>query len=321
MWRNEDLFGVLGDGGYPLVGLARPDTMAEVGPIAKAQVDAGANRVQLPASPLMHGTGAFTTFQSLFLGASIVTLVGRTSTRTSCGRRCSANASRRWRSSATRSPSRCCARSKRPRATGTPYDISSLQIIISSGVMWSAEVKHGAHGAGELHLLTTRSGRAKAWGSRVRSARRASEHKTAKFSIGASTKVFNDQGVEVVPGSGETGRLAVGGHIPRRLLQGREQVGRDVPRHQRGALVGARRLRERRGRRHDHAARPRLGRHQLRRREDLPRRGRRGGEGASRGRRLPRRRRARRALRRSGRSRWSRCVRASRRRPTISPPR
>jgi len=26
--------------------------------------------------------------------------------------------------------------------------------------------------------------------------------------------VFNDQGVEVVPGSGEVGRLAVGGHIP-----------------------------------------------------------------------------------------------------------
>ena len=69
---------------------------------------------------------------------------------------------------------------------------------------------------------------------------------------------------------------------------------------QRRALVGPRRLRERRGRRHDHAARPGLGRHQLRRREDLPRGGRRGGEAAPRGRRLPRRRRARRALRRSG---------------------
>jgi fatty-acyl-CoA synthase len=41
-----------------------------------------------------------------------------------------------------------------------------------------------------------------------------SEQKTAKFSIGAKTKVFNDQGVEVVPGSGEVGRLAVGGNIP-----------------------------------------------------------------------------------------------------------
>ena len=28
-------------------------------------------------------------------------------------------------------------------ARGGPYDLSSLQLIISSGVMWSAEVKHG----------------------------------------------------------------------------------------------------------------------------------------------------------------------------------
>jgi fatty-acyl-CoA synthase len=37
---------------------------------------------------------------------------------------------------------------------------------------------------------------------------------TAKFTIGASTKVFTDDGREVVPGSGETGMLAVGGNIP-----------------------------------------------------------------------------------------------------------
>jgi fatty-acyl-CoA synthase len=77
MWRNADLFGVLGDGAYPLVGLARPDTMADVGTVAKSLVDAGANRVHLPASPLMHGTGAFTSFQALFLGSAVVTLVGR----------------------------------------------------------------------------------------------------------------------------------------------------------------------------------------------------------------------------------------------------
>src|SRR6202030_3742112 len=41
-----------------------------------------------------------------------------------------------------------------------------------------------------------------------------SEQKTAKFSIGAHTKVFDDRGVEVVAGSGELGRLAVGGNIP-----------------------------------------------------------------------------------------------------------
>jgi len=37
---------------------------------------------------------------------------------------------------------------------------------------------------------------------------------TAKFTIGPSTKVFTDDGREVVPGSDEVGMLAVGGHIP-----------------------------------------------------------------------------------------------------------
>ena len=62
--------------------------------------------------------------------------------------------------------------------------------------------------------VTTRSARVKAWVSRDPSAHPAWSSKTAKFSIGAEARVFNDRGVEVVPGSGEVGRLAVGGHIP-----------------------------------------------------------------------------------------------------------
>jgi fatty-acyl-CoA synthase len=41
-----------------------------------------------------------------------------------------------------------------------------------------------------------------------------SEQKTAKFTIGEHTKVFTEDGIEVTPGSGEVGRLAVGGPIP-----------------------------------------------------------------------------------------------------------
>ena len=109
-----------------------------------------------------------------------------------------------------------------------------------------------------------------------------SEPKTAKFTIGAHTKVFTDDGARSRARL-RRGRAARGRRQhPGRLLQGRAQVGRDVPHDRRRALVGAGRLRERRGRRHDHAARPRLGGHQLGRREDLPRGGRGGGEGASR---------------------------------------
>ena len=45
---------------------------------SRAQIVAKrATRAHLPASPLMHGTGAFTSFQSIWAGGRIVTLVGR----------------------------------------------------------------------------------------------------------------------------------------------------------------------------------------------------------------------------------------------------
>jgi 3-oxocholest-4-en-26-oate---CoA ligase len=213
MWRNVDLFGVLGDGAYPLVGLARPDTMAEVGTVAKSLVDAGANRVHLPASPLMHGTGAFTSFQALFLGSAVVTLVGR-----------HFDADELWetvqRERVTQMAIVGDAFAKpmlraleAAEAKGTPYDVSSLELIISSGVMWSSEVKHGLMQRGRF-ICYDSLGSSEGVGFAGSISAPGSEQKTAKFSIGAHTKVFDDQGVEVVAGSGEVGRLAVGGNIP-----------------------------------------------------------------------------------------------------------
>jgi acyl-CoA synthetase (AMP-forming)/AMP-acid ligase II len=213
MWRNEDLFGVLGDGGYPLAGLARPDMMAEVGPIAKAQIDAGANRVQLPASPLMHGTGAFTTFQSLFLGASIVTLVGRHFDPHELWETVQRERVTQMAIVGDAFAKPMLRALEDAEAKGTPYDLSSLQLIISSGVMWSAEVKHGLMQRGNF-ICYDSLGSSEGVGFAGSISASGAEQKTAKFSIGAEARVFDDHGVEVAPGSGEVGRLAVGGHIP-----------------------------------------------------------------------------------------------------------
>ena len=213
MWRSEDLFGVLGDSVYPIVGATRPDDLADVGPIARSLVDAGAHRVHLPASPLMHGTGAFTTFQALFIGASIVTLVGR-----------HFDADELWatvqRERVTQMAIVGDAFAKPmlralevAEAKGAPYDISSVELIISSGVMWSAEVKHGLMQRGRFVCLDS-LGSSEGVGFAGSISTPGSEQKTAKFTIGPNTKVFDDRGVEVVPGSGAVGRLAVGGYIP-----------------------------------------------------------------------------------------------------------
>src|SRR5438552_1298378 len=222
MWRNADLFGVLGDGAYPLVGKTRPDTMAEVGTVAKALVDAGANRVHLPASPLMHGTGAFTSFQALLLGAAVVTLVGR-----------HFDAHELWetvqRERVTQMAIVGDAFAKpmlraleEAEARGTPYDVSSLQLIISSGVMWSAEVKHGLMERGAFVCFDS-LGSSEGVGFAGSISVPGSEQRTAKFAIGTHTKVFDETGAEDVPGSGKVGRLAVGGNIPVGYYKDREK--------------------------------------------------------------------------------------------------
>jgi len=213
MWRNEDLFGVLGESTYPLVGKRRPDRSSEAGTIARELVDAGANRVHLPASPLMHGTGAFSTFQALFLGAAVVTLVGR-----------HFDAHELWetvqRERVTQMAIVGDAFAKpmvraleEAEAKGKPYDLSYVELIISSGVMWSADVKQALMRRGHFICLDS-LGSSEGVGFAGSISAPGAEQKTAKFSIGARTKVFKEDGTEVVAGSGEVGRLAVGGHIP-----------------------------------------------------------------------------------------------------------
>ncbi len=89
----------------------------------------------------MHGTGAFNAMWNLCLAGSVVTLDGPPLRRRRAARHHRARAGRsRCRSSATRSPSRCCGRSTPSPGAGTSR---SLRVIVSSGVMWSAETKAG----------------------------------------------------------------------------------------------------------------------------------------------------------------------------------
>jgi 3-oxocholest-4-en-26-oate---CoA ligase len=96
---------------------------------------------------------------------------------------------------------------------GEPYDISSVGLIISSGVMWSAEVKQGLMSFGNF-LCFDSLGSSEGVGFANSISAPGAEQATAKFAIGPYARVFKDTGEEVVPGSGEVGRLAVGGNIP-----------------------------------------------------------------------------------------------------------
>ena len=74
MWRQDDLFNVLGAGGQAIVGVPPAASQDEL--IARLR-DPVPPLTMLPACPLMHGTGQFSSLISMSLGGCIVTLPSR----------------------------------------------------------------------------------------------------------------------------------------------------------------------------------------------------------------------------------------------------
>ncbi len=213
MWRNEDLFGVLADAVYGLVGESIPDASGDAGPVAQRIAAASRTPVHLPASPLMHGTGMFSSFQSLLSGGAIVTLAGRTF-----------DPHELWRVVETAKVTQMAivgdafckpmlVALREAERDGKPYDTSSLTLVISSGVMWSADVKRELmERVGCICFDSLGSSEGVGFANSITMPGAAAT--TAKFTIGSSAKVLTDDGREVEPGSGEVGMLAVGGYIP-----------------------------------------------------------------------------------------------------------
>jgi len=94
------------------------------------------------------------------------------------------------------------------------FDISSVFMITSSGVMWGQESKQGLlkHNPNMMLIDAFSSSEAIGLGQSVSTAGGSSG--TAKFELGANSRVITDDGRDVVPGSGEIGRVAVKGHTP-----------------------------------------------------------------------------------------------------------
>jgi 3-oxocholest-4-en-26-oate---CoA ligase len=213
VWRHEDLFGALAPAAYTFFGLEVPDDAREAGALVHKVRASGLVPVHLPASPLMHGTGQFSTLQVLTLGGTIVTLEGRhfdphelwqTVQRervTQIAIVGDAFAKPMWRAL------------DEADARGEPYDLASLLLVVSSGVIWSAPVKQALI---ERHPVIAYDslGSSEGVGFATSMTTAGSDNETARFSVGPDTKVFTDDGREVKPGSGEQGMLAVGGHLP-----------------------------------------------------------------------------------------------------------
>jgi acyl-CoA synthetase (AMP-forming)/AMP-acid ligase II len=94
------------------------------------------------------------------------------------------------------------------------WDVSSLRVIVSSGVMWSSETKAGLLRHNPRLIMVDSLGSSEAIGMATNTTTAASTGQTATFVLGPNTRVVTDDGRDVVPGSGELGRVALRGFTP-----------------------------------------------------------------------------------------------------------
>ncbi len=204
MWRQEDLF-------LSLNAAAAIRYPEDGGLDAVRAALRGPGLVYLPACPLMHGTGAFTSMSGMSTGGLIVTLPSRSFDAEEL-----LDAVQRERVNTMAIVGDAFAKPILRALDSRPghWDISSLVMVISSGVMWSEQTKKGllSHHSGMLLVDAFSSSEALGMGMSVSGGAEAAP--TARFSLGENARVIHESGKDVVPGSGEVGMLAVGGRNP-----------------------------------------------------------------------------------------------------------
>ena len=106
---------------------------------------------------------------------------------------------------------------ERAEAEGRPYDLSSVETVSNTGGIWSAPVKKGFLKYGNFKISDGLSA-TEGPGFAIAEATSPDEIETAKFRLGPTARVINEQGKDVVPGSGEVGILATTGRLPKGYL-------------------------------------------------------------------------------------------------------
>ena len=205
MWRQDDIFSVINrtapvrypeDGGLDGV----REVLVRPGPVV------------IPAAPLMHGTGTITAFGALSSGGCVATLTGRSFDPVEA-----LDLIEGARAKSITIVGDAFAKPMLRELDAHPdrWDISSLRVISSSGAMWSTAVKQGLLRHQEDLILVDTLGSSEAIGMASLVARSdESDAATATFRLGPDTQVLTDDGRAVVPGSGESGVLALRGRGP-----------------------------------------------------------------------------------------------------------
>ena len=204
MWRQDDVFGVL-DANNKQRMPADQDLDAIEGRLS------GPGPRNMPSAPLMHGTGLFNAISNLMVGGSITTMEGRSFRPEEF-----LDTVEKYQINSTSIVGDAFAKPILRALDAEPdrWDISSLRVMVSSGVMWSKETKDGLLRHNPRLILVDALGSSEAIGMATNTTTSDSGGETAKFQLGPLTKVVTDDGRFVEPGSDELGRVALKGRTP-----------------------------------------------------------------------------------------------------------
>jgi len=209
MWRQDDLFNVLGAGGSPVTGVAPASGIEEL--VSRLDSTVATGPMALIACPLMHGTGQFSAINAMANGGCIVTLANRKFDVVEL-----LETVERRKVTAIVLVGQAFAGPilDELQANPTRYDVSTIGLMTSSGVMWSQENKAGLLEFMPGAILFDSFGSSEAVGLGASFSTKDAPQQTAQFMLGPTCAVFDEEGRRVVPGSGDIGVVAVGGFIP-----------------------------------------------------------------------------------------------------------
>ncbi len=207
MWPSHAFWGANAAGRAPAFGLEPPADLDAL----MAQIRAGIGRHPVfVAPPLMHGTGLFSAVTTLTRGGAV--MVTRAA---SFDPEAVIAAIAQHKAGGVIIVGDAFARPLLDvlRATRGRYDVTSVISMLSSGMMWSPDVKAGLLEFMPDAILADSFGASEGTGLGISIVTRDLPPAEARFDV-VSTKVLRDDMTEVTPGSGEVGRVAKFGNLP-----------------------------------------------------------------------------------------------------------
>ena len=207
MWRQSDMFEALLGSSRAAFGLPMTDSVDD---LVSGIVPPGPRG--LAASPLMHATGLLHQFVMLLAGGTSVILTGR-----------KFDAEHLWRTVATHAVSAVVIVGDAFAIPMLEYldthpgelDLSALEVISSSGAMWSRSLKEGLLGHLPWVQMYDALASSEGFGLAGTTMTAATVGEQAPLALGPNTRVIGDDGAWLSFSEvGGVGMVAVGGALP-----------------------------------------------------------------------------------------------------------